>query len=329
METVLSMFDKKISEYTEQNFKREQIDVLSNTFVKEVKEKEIVIQRKGSKTLESIPCSLVVWATGIKCRPIVNKLREAIGLKVQNNFRGLVTDEFLGVIGCKDIYSLGDCATIAPKRLGDNIQAMFDEADIDKDGGVSLAEFKEWTAKRIAEYPQLQFLANTDQMAEKFKKYAGRGTDPKLKLTQFKDVCTEADRTLRALPATAQVAAQEGKYLGQRLSAMPTSYEETNMLNIVKRQWLAFKGVTDLKKPFGYMHMGSLAYVGGESAAADLTGAKFSIANFLNVNVMTGKGTYLLWRSFYLSEQCTTRTKLLLVFDWLKAMTFGRDVSRY
>ena len=40
---------------------------------------------------------LQVWATGIKCRPIVNKLREAIGLKVQNNFRGLVTDEFLEV----------------------------------------------------------------------------------------------------------------------------------------------------------------------------------------------------------------------------------------
>ena len=59
METVLSMFDKRISEYTEQNFKRESIDVLSNTFVKEVREREIIIQRKGSKTLESIPCSLV------------------------------------------------------------------------------------------------------------------------------------------------------------------------------------------------------------------------------------------------------------------------------
>ena len=38
----------------------------SNTFVKEVKEKEIIIQRKGSKTLESIPCSLVVsWRRGL------------------------------------------------------------------------------------------------------------------------------------------------------------------------------------------------------------------------------------------------------------------------
>jgi len=35
-ETVLSMFDKKISEATAENFKRENIDVHANTFVKEV-----------------------------------------------------------------------------------------------------------------------------------------------------------------------------------------------------------------------------------------------------------------------------------------------------
>ena len=34
--TVLSMFDKKISEATAENFKRENIDVHANTFVKEV-----------------------------------------------------------------------------------------------------------------------------------------------------------------------------------------------------------------------------------------------------------------------------------------------------
>ena len=334
METVLSMFDKRISEYTEQNFKREDIDVLSNTFVKEVKEKEIIIQRKGSKIMESVPCSLVVWATGIKCRPIVNKLREAIGLKTQNNFRALITDEFLEVKGAKDVYSLGDCATIEQKKLSANIEAMFAEADIDKDGGVSLSEFKTWTERRVHEYPQLQFLANTDQMAEKFKKYAGRGADPKLKLEQFKQVCNEADRTMKTLPATAQVAAQEGMYLGKRLSCMPTAHEEASVLNSLKKQWLALLGAADLGKPFQYMHMGSLAYIGADSAGADLTGAKGlgimnQLMDALQLNVMSGKGTFLLWRSFYFSEQCSTRTKLLLLFDWAKAMTFGRDVSRY
>jgi len=38
------------------------------------------------------------------------------------------------VKGAKDIYSLGDCATIAPKQLTANVQLMFEEADIDHDG---------------------------------------------------------------------------------------------------------------------------------------------------------------------------------------------------
>ena len=122
MDKVLGMFDKRISDFTAENFKREQIDVLSNTIVKEVREREILVQRRGSKTVESIPCSLVVWATGIKCRPVVNKLREAIGLKIQNNFRALMTDEYLEVQGAKDVYSLGDCASIAPKRLTEHVQ---------------------------------------------------------------------------------------------------------------------------------------------------------------------------------------------------------------
>ena len=82
----------------------------------------------------------------------------------------------LQVEGAEDVYSLGDCASIASKRLTANVQVMFEEADVNKDGGISLEEFKEWTQKRINEYPQLQFLANTDQLAEKFKKYAGRGS---------------------------------------------------------------------------------------------------------------------------------------------------------
>ncbi|MGB1599842.1 MAG: hypothetical protein ACPIOQ_44240, partial [Promethearchaeia archaeon] len=45
-----------------------------------------------------------------------------IGLKIQNNFRALMTDEYLEVQGAKDVYSLGDCASIAPKRLTEHVQ---------------------------------------------------------------------------------------------------------------------------------------------------------------------------------------------------------------
>lgn len=91
METVLSMFDAKISEYTMEHFKTERIEVLNHTFVKEVKANEVMINKKGTKEIFGIPASVVVWATGIKCRPIINSMKEAIG-PLQNNFRGLLTD---------------------------------------------------------------------------------------------------------------------------------------------------------------------------------------------------------------------------------------------
>ena len=116
------------------------------------------------------------------------------------------------------------------------------------------------------------------------------------------------------------------------MSCMETAYEEASAVNSVKKRWLGLVGAAALERPFGYVHMGSLAYVGGEAAAADLTGSKNLVASLLkalNVDVMTGRGALLLWRSFYLSEQCSARTKLLLLFDWVKATVFGRDVSRY
>ena len=91
-------------------------------------------------------------------------------------------------------------------------------------------------------------------------------------------------------------------------------------------------GAANLERPFKYVHMGLMASVGGE-AATDLTRirSKKSIADLLNINAMTGEAleALLLWKSFYLSEQCSTRIKLLLLFDLVKASVFARDVSRY
>ena len=67
-------------------------------------------------------------------------------------------------------------------------------------------------------------------------------------------------------------------------------------------QLLALQGNADVRQPFRYSHMGSLAYVGGDQAVADLSKSK--VATFDLFNVMTGKGAFLLWRSFYFSEQC-------------------------
>ncbi len=99
------------------------------------------------------------------------------------------------------------------------------------------------------------------------------------------------------LPATAQVAQQQGRYLARTLNRMA-------------------KGKP--LKPFRYHHMGMLAYIGSKRALADLPGVK-------------GRGfsAWLFWRSAYLTRLVSLKNKILVLFDWFKTSIFGRDISRF
>jgi NADH:ubiquinone reductase (non-electrogenic) len=99
------------------------------------------------------------------------------------------------------------------------------------------------------------------------------------------------------LPATAQVAEQQGRYLAKAF-----------------RRQAAHKPV----EPFVYKKMGMLAYVGGNRAVADLPGIKGS-----------GFITFLFWRSVYLSKLVSIRNRVLVLFDWVKSHVLGRDLSRF
>lgn len=130
-----------------------------------------------------------------------------------------------------------------------------------------------------------------------------------LSLAELRSILEKADQKLRALPATAQVAAQEGLYLADLLNQIDGSHADT-------------------PKPFRYKHMGSLAYIGGDSAVLDFTGSK-PFLNLVNLKPLSGRSASYLWKSFYFTEVFTGRTKTLLAFDWVRTRVFGRDISRY
>lgn len=110
----------------------------------------------------------------------------------------------------------------------------------------------------------------------------------------FGDCATIGDR---GLPMTAQVAQQQGAYLGKALSRFVDGREV---------------------RPFRYRHYGMLAYVGSHRALADLSNVKWK--GFL---------TFLFWRSVYLTRLVSWKNKILVVFDWAKTLVFGRDLSRF
>lgn len=101
------------------------------------------------------------------------------------------------------------------------------------------------------------------------------------------------------LVQTAQVASQQGKYLGKKLSQLAK-----------KREVLEANGIQDLdeavSKPFRYTHLGSLAYI-GNAAVFDLG----------NLSFMGGLLAMYAWRSIYWSEQVSARTRFLLMIDWI------------
>ncbi|KAJ5551211.1 hypothetical protein N7535_000846 [Penicillium sp. DV-2018c] len=139
---------------------------------------------------------------------------------------------------------------------------------------------------------------------------------------------------------TAQVASQEGAFLGRLFNTMAKSEALEQELNhLSERQAQAkneeernqvFDEIRERQKqlrrnkqigPFQYSHQGSLAYIGKERAVADISWLSGNIAS-------GGTMTYLFWRSAYLSMCFSTRNRVLVCLDWVKARLFGRDVSR-
>ena len=138
---------------------------------------------------------------------------------------------------------------------------------------------------------------------------------------------------------TAQVATQEGAFLARMFNTMAkteTINGELARLSEVQAtskpddRTAVFEQIRQLQKklrrikqigPFEYSHQGSLAYIGSEKAVADVSWLSGNFAS-------GGTLTYLFWRSAYLSMCFSTRNRVLVCVDWLKAKLFGRDVSR-
>ncbi|GJJ13045.1 hypothetical protein Clacol_007294 [Clathrus columnatus] len=110
--SVLPMFSKELIAYTESTFKQEKINIMTNTMVKEVRDKSVLVRTPDGKD-DEVPCGLLVWAGGNKPRKLTTDLMGKLGKEKQNNKRGLVADDHLIVAGAPDnsIYALGDCAS--------------------------------------------------------------------------------------------------------------------------------------------------------------------------------------------------------------------------
>ena len=135
--------------------------------------------------------------------------------------------------------------------------------------------------------------------------------DAALTRAEFADLLASIDRGLRSLPATAQVAKQQGEYLanlvgdGVVTGAAPVADNAAALGTALA--------------PFAYAHKGSFAYVGGDRAVLDAP----------IIGPILGRGAGVMWKGFETYSQISLRNIVLVSIDWVRTKVFGRDISRF
>ncbi|KAL3615045.1 External alternative NAD(P)H-ubiquinone oxidoreductase B2, mitochondrial [Castilleja foliolosa] len=216
-------FDKRITAFAEDKFKRDGIDVKTGAMVVKVSDKEISTKElKNGGAISSMPYGMVVWSTGIGTRPVIMDFMKQIG---QGNRRVLATDEWMRVEGNESIYALGDCATINQRKVMEDVWAIFGKADKDNSGSLTVKEFQEVLNDICERYPQVGLYLKNRQMkglVDLLKDSKGDVVKESVEvsLEEFKSALSQVDSQMKNLPATAQVAAQQGSYLADCFNRM-------------------------------------------------------------------------------------------------------------
>ncbi|KAK9239345.1 pyridine nucleotide-disulfide oxidoreductase-domain-containing protein [Lipomyces kononenkoae] len=114
--SILGAFDKSLSEYAEQYFRRRNIQIRTGVMVQEVMSHSLSIKNENGAN-ETVSYGLLVWSTGLAPNPFV----AGCDTVLKDDRNSIVTDDYLNVFAKhsdrdavlnKDVFALGDCAQI-------------------------------------------------------------------------------------------------------------------------------------------------------------------------------------------------------------------------
>ncbi|SCU98025.1 LAFA_0G14972g1_1 [Lachancea sp. 'fantastica'] len=324
---ILNTYDETISEYAMQRFKKDDIDVLTNSRVHKILPDRVLFTQKNKETgeneLKELPFGLCLWSTGVAQNPLAKQVVQDLST-FQRNRRAIETDSHLRVLGAPsgEVYAIGDCATvrtdlaehavefvrqfIVNKHLHPARSKIITDDDI-KHLSISYEEIQDLARELVKRHPQTrEFLYNVEEILPKYD-VTSCGT---LNFNQITELLSDVESKATSMPATAQRAHQQGKYIGKKLTKVSRS-SDTARVNEAP-QLIADESVY---KAFKYVHLGSLAYI-GNSAVFDIPGYSF----------VGGLIAMYLWRGIYFAQTVSLRTRVLLFMDWLKRGFFGRDI---
>lgn len=311
---ILNTYDETVSRYAEDRFARDQVDVQTNSRVKEVLPDKIIFTQKqegGETVTKELPIGFCLWSTGVSQTEFCQTMASKLG-KSQTNRHALETDTHLRLNGSPmgDVYAIGDCSTVQ-NNVADHVVTFLRSLawKRGKDPETLQLSFADW--RNVAEDVKKRFpqaVGHLKRVDRLFKEY-DKDKSGTLDFDELTQLLRNVDNKLTSLPATAQRAHQQGQYLARKFNRMARLHEGLNANDIRD-------GDVDaaVYKAFEYKHLGSLAYV-GNSAIFDL-GEGRSIAG--------GLWAVYAWRSVYFAQSVSLRTRLLMAMDWTKRGLFGR-----
>eukprot|EP00808_Paulinella_micropora_P007179 g55014.t1 len=310
---LLNNYDKHASEIAEKTLAEAGVKILLNTRTVKVEKGAVTIYDKVTKKQETLPYGICVWATGVGPRSLTSKLIDKI--PAQTNKRALrVTEKMELIKGEGDpaavmdgVYAVGDCSTIENTKLKKLARRLFQEADVNNDGVLTLQELETLFEHLKTRHRLAGRLARSAK--DEFETFDTEKTG-KLNSAQFEALLEHIDSQKRSLPATAQAAKlQAAKLQGQWLA---------EYLNA------RAKGLDDSKvEPFVYSIRGQFAYVGKKVCIAELAGLGES-----HVVMGDSKLTNALWKVGYWSLLAGPRSSCGIPLGWIGTRLFGRDSSR-
>ncbi|KAK7206112.1 hypothetical protein BZA70DRAFT_275707 [Myxozyma melibiosi] len=313
---ILNTYDEKISQYAQERFINDSIDVLTNARVKSVEPDRVIFSQKNADGVaenKELPCGMCLWSTGVTLCDITKDIAASLPGH-QRNKRAIETDTHLRVLGAPlgEVYAIGDCSTVRT-NITEHIVEFLKTYAVKANVSIENYEitFQQWRdiAQNIKRrFPQAsEHLRRVDSLFTEFDQDHS-GT---LAFAELTALLKNIDSKVTSLPATAQRANQQGIYLGRKFTKLARAQESLAMDEVVN------KDIDDLvHRPFAYHHLGSLAYVGNAA-----------VFDFNGYSLVGGLVAVYLWRSVYFAQSVSFRTRALLFMDWLTRGLFGRDIT--
>eukprot|EP01116_Phalansterium_solitarium_P019873 TRINITY_DN5711_c0_g1_i1.p1 TRINITY_DN5711_c0_g1~~TRINITY_DN5711_c0_g1_i1.p1 ORF type:complete len:710 (+),score=219.58 TRINITY_DN5711_c0_g1_i1:119-2248(+) len=199
----------------------------------------------------SLPYGMCVWMTGYGPNELVEKLRRQRPA-VQLNKYALLTDDFLEAFGLPDVFAVGECGTIDRAELVSRWMDVFKSLDENDDGFLDPRELSLLFTKYRRQFPQLEEFASK---AESLFAEGDVNHDGKLSVDEFQSILHRVDAMLTTLPATAETAIQQGRYLADSFNTRLETADVQKIFHELDLDSSGFLEALEVKEGLKKLHL--------------------------------------------------------------------------